>query len=161
MSEKRARGFSLPELVVIMAIITVLFAVVLVGLQPTTRIGATHDAERRRAVHDILQALASYEADNTGNAPAVIDALTASVQLVGTNVSGCGGATASCAGYTKIESSCADLSSLVDAYLSAMPTDPTTGTAGNTRYYVQKTYSNRLEVGACDPEQTASILERR
>ncbi|MBP9748946.1 type II secretion system protein [Patescibacteria group bacterium] len=160
-SSKEECGFSLPELIVVIAIIAVLFAVVLIGLDPTARIAGARDGERRRATHDILQALASYAADNSGNVPAAIDALTASIQIVGTNVSGCGSVTASCAGYTEIASSCADLSSLVDAYLESVPIDPTTGTSGNTRYYIQKSYSNRLEVGACDPEKVASIVERR
>ncbi len=155
------KGFSVPELIVVITIITILFVVVLIGLDPTSRIAATHDGERRRATHDILQALASYAADTAGNVPTTVDALTASIQIVGTNVSGCGSATTICAGYSLIESSCASLTSLVDAYLESVPTDPTTGSSGNTRYYIQKSYSNRLEVGACDPEKVASIAERR
>jgi type II secretory pathway pseudopilin PulG len=157
----RLRGFSIPELIVIITIISVLFAVILIAIDPASRVAATRDAERRRATHDILQALVSYVADNAGNTPPVIDALTASIQIVGTNASGCGSLTASCAGYSLITSSCADLSSLVDAYLVSVPVDPVTGTSGNTRYYVQKSYSNRLEVGACDPEKVSSIVERR
>jgi hypothetical protein len=49
----------------------------------------------------------------------------------------------------------------VETYLAAIPPDPLTGTAGNTRYYINRTTGNRIEVGACDPERVTSISVKR
>jgi hypothetical protein len=61
-------------------------------------------------------------------------------------------------------------SSLFPTYIAQIPTDPTGGTptagnlaigATNSGYYLQRTNGNRLEVGACYPEQTAAISVKR
>jgi len=59
---------------------------------------------------------------------------------------------------------------LYPTYIAQIPLDPTGGTptagnlaigATNSGYYLQRTNGNRLEVGACNPEQTASISVKR
>jgi len=68
----------------------------------------------------------------------------------------------------------ANATGLVDVYISDLPIDPlgsggdpTPGTTdlalgnNNTGYYLNRTASNRLEIGACHPEQTASIRVKR
>ena len=50
---------------------------------------------------------------------------------------------------------------LVDAYISAVPIDPKTGAAADTRYYIKKSANGRITVGACDPELSATISVTR
>lgn len=77
----------------------------------------------------------------------------------------------------------ANLSGLVPQYIAELPVDPrgsgapcgtgagcvTTGdvaiststTSTNTGYYIQRTTGNRIEIGACKPEQATSIFVKR
>jgi hypothetical protein len=50
---------------------------------------------------------------------------------------------------------------LVPTYIVGIPTDPKTGTAANTDYYINKDANGRLTVGSCDPEQSAVISVTR
>ena len=154
-------GFTLVELLIIIGIIGILFAVILIAVDPARRFSESRDAVRRQDVRDILEAVVEYMADNRGNYPTNIDTVPASIQLLGTDL-GCNGS--ACAGYvtTSIASACSNLnSSLVETYLAAIPPDPLTGTAGNTRYYINRKTGNRIEVGACDPERVTSISVKR
>ena len=93
-----------------------------------------------------------------GTVPAAIDSVTTSYQVLGTAVSGCN---STCTGTTTL-AACTDLSSaLVETYLSAIPMDPSTGTAANTDYAVDKTAAGRIEVKACDPEVATTISVKR
>ena len=155
------KGFTLVELLIIIGIIGILFAVILIAVDPARRFSESRDAVRRQDVRDILEAVIEYTTDNRGNLPAGIDNVAASIQLLGTNASGCNQA---CAGYPigSVSSSCADLTSaLVETYLASIPADPSTGSAADTRYYINKTTGNRVEVGACDPERVTSISVKR
>ncbi|MEY4744299.1 MAG: hypothetical protein RL272_244 [Candidatus Parcubacteria bacterium] len=68
--------------------------------------------------------------------------------------------------------------SVVPGYIASVPTDPATGTpcgagsgcttlgdlavgATNSGYYIARTNGNRIEIGACKPEQTTSISVKR
>jgi type II secretory pathway pseudopilin PulG len=156
-------GFTLVELLVIISIISVLFAVTLVAIDPATRFKAARDARRYEEARSVMEAIVTYVADNSGTIPSGIDSVTGSVQILGTNSTGC--AATACTGYgtnNTIANSCLDLSSaLVDTYLGAIPLDPLYGTNGNTRYFVNKTSSGRIEVGSCDPERVTTISVKR
>jgi type II secretory pathway pseudopilin PulG len=155
-------GFTLVELLIIIGIISILFAVTLIAVDPARRFSESRDAVRRQDVRSLLEAIVTYITDNGGNYPANLDTVAASIQVLGTNGSGCNATT--CAGYpvANMTASCSNLSgSLVETYLAAIPTDPLNGTAGNTRYYVNRTAGNRIEVGSCDPERVTSIAVKR
>lgn len=161
---KRASvGFTLVELLVIISIISVLFAVTFVAIDPATRFKAARDARRYEETRSILEAIITYMADNSGTVPSGIDSVVGSIQVLGTSSTGC--AASACSEFgtnNSIANACLDLSStLVDTYLAAMPLDPLYGTSGNTRYYVDKTSNGRIEIGSCDAERVATINVKR
>lgn len=161
-SGKDERGFTMVELLIIIGIISILFAVTLVAVDPARRFQEARDAQRRQEVRSILEAVITYIVDNRGNYPTNLDTVASSIQVLGTNASGCDAT--SCAGYPTMAmtSACGDLSgSLVETYLAQMPIDPLNGTSGDTRYYVNRTSGGRVEVGSCDPERVASINVKR
>lgn len=153
------RGFTLVELLVVIGIIVILFAVVLVAVDPAKRLEQSRDAVRRQDVRDTLEALQQYVVDNDGDDSALgIDTDNATYEQIGTAATGCD---TGCTAETT-EAACVDLSTaLVDTYLASIPFDPATGTAAETDYYINKTTSGRYVVGACDPERAATIEVKR
>ncbi len=151
------KGFTLIELLVVIVIISILAAIIFVAVDPGTRFGDARDSRRRAEVVSILNAVLKYQVDNDGDLPTGIDAVTVSSQVLGTG-SGCD---ITCTDATTVEP-CEDLSAdLVDTYLAAIPTDPDTGTAANTDYYINKTTGGRILVGSCDPENAGTIKVTR
>ncbi len=148
------KGFTLLEILLVVAAISILAGIVIVALNPAKQLGDTRNAERRSDVNAILNALHQYSIDNDGAFPSEIDSSSSSYQVIGSDGSG---ANTTCGAVTT-ESAAADLSSdLVPTYIVGIPTDPSTGNDGNTDYYVNKDSNGRITVGACDPEQSATI----
>jgi len=155
---KNTKGFTLIELLIVIVIISILAAIIYVAVDPATRFGDARNARRRSEVVSILNAVLKYQVDNNGSLPAGIDVVTGSSQVLGTAGSGCN---STCTATTTV-AACLNLdTALVDEYLAAIPTDPSSGTAANTDYYLNRTTSGRILVGACDPENGASISVTR
>ncbi len=146
------------ELLIVIAIIVILFAVILIAVDPAQRLGQARDAVRRQDVRDILEAVIEDAVDSGGTFASGIDSVTASFQVLGTAASGCD---TTCTAETTV-AACVDLSGdLVEDYLAAIPMDPLTGTAANTDYAINKTADDRIKVVACDPEIAGSISVQR
>ena len=163
--QQKQKGFTLVELLVVIGIIGILFAVILIAVDPARRFSEARNAVRRQDVRDVVEAVLEYMTDNRGNFPANIDTVTASYQLLGTNTSGCGQTVGVVCGQitaSSLSSSCGNLSgSLVETYLAEIPTDPNTGTTGNTRYAINKTSGNRIEVVSCDSELSVATISAK
>ncbi len=156
---KNTKGFTLIELLIVIVIISILAAIIYVAVDPATRFGDARNARRRAEVVSILNAVLKYQVDNNGSLPAGIDAVPGTSQVLGTSVSGCDTTCGLAGGEV---AACLDLgTALVDEYLAAIPTDPSTGTAANTDYYLNRTTNGRILVGACDPENGATISVTR
>ena len=159
-SRRDQKGFTLVELLVVIGIIVILFAVILVAVDPARRLSQARDAVRRQDVRNILEAVQEYMVDNDGDFPAGIDAVTTSSQVLGTGAATCDGDN-TCTDVTAVND-CVDLSGdLVEDYLSDIPADPKDGTAANTLYAINKTAGNRIEVSSCEPEVAATISVKR
>lgn len=155
---KKNSGFTLVELLVVIGIIGILFAVILIAVDPARRFSEARNAVRRQDVRTILEAIVEYATDNRGNLPAGLDSVVASAQVIGTMPSGCN---ITCPA-TLTANACLDLgASLMETYLAEMPHDPESGEDYNTNYYVNKTAGNRIVVGACISELGETIRVTR
>lgn len=154
MNYKSNKGFTLLEVLLVVAAIGILAGIVIVALNPGKQLGDTRNAQRRSDVNALLNSIYQYAIDNNGTLPSGIDSITTSSQVFGTAASGLD---STCTATTTVAAG-ADLSAdLVPVYLVGIPFDPQTGDATNTDYYVNQDVNGRVTVGACDPEQSATI----
>lgn len=158
MTRNYKKGFTLLEVLLVVAAIGILAGIVIVALNPGKQLGDTRNAQRRSDVNTILNAVYQYAIDNDGNLPTGIDAVTGSSQVLGTAVSGLD---STCTATTTVAAGLDLSADLVPTYIVGIPTDPKTGVAANTDYYINKDANSRLTVGACDPEQSAVISVTR
>ncbi|MCA9364011.1 prepilin-type N-terminal cleavage/methylation domain-containing protein [Candidatus Kaiserbacteria bacterium] len=148
------RGFTLLEILLVVAAIAILAGIVIVALNPSKQLGETRNAQRQSDVNAILNAVHQYTIDNNGVLPAAIDSVTGSAQVLGTAGAGLD---STCTATTTVAAGIDLESILVPTYIVDIPVDPTTGTAANTDYYISKTGAGRIVVGSCDAEESASI----
>jgi prepilin-type N-terminal cleavage/methylation domain-containing protein len=76
-NNKFQKGFTLIELLVVIGILAVLLAITLIAINPARQFGNANNTARRSHVTQILNAVGQYVAENKGQLPAEITALTA------------------------------------------------------------------------------------
>jgi prepilin-type N-terminal cleavage/methylation domain-containing protein len=148
------KGFTLLEILLVVAAIAILAGIVIVALNPGKQLGDTRNSQRSVDVNTIINAVYQYSIDNNGNFPSGIDSIAGSSQVLGTSGSGLD---STCTATTTLAAGVDMSSDLVPTYVVGIVTDPTTGTDANTDYYINKLSNGRLTVGACDPEQGKTI----
>src|SRR3989344_7285909 len=124
MNTNNQKGFTLLEVLLVVAAIAILAGIVTVALNPAKQLGDTRNAQRRSDVATILNAVHQYAIDNAGNLPTGIDSVTATSQVLGTALTGCD---ATCTATTTVVA-CVDLATeLVPTYVVGIPFNPTSG----------------------------------
>jgi prepilin-type N-terminal cleavage/methylation domain-containing protein len=144
---KMQKGFTLIEMLVVIAIIAILAAIVIIAVNPARQFALARNAQRWSNVNAILNGAWQYAVDNKGSVPATIP--TTATEICKT------GAT-SCAGLV-------DLSVLTDEgkYIIAIPADPKAATDNGTGYFIQKLANERLSVTAPSAELGEKIEAMR
>ncbi len=140
----KARGFTLVELLLVIAIIAILAAIVIIAINPARQLAQANNAQRRVNVNTILNAVNQYMIDNRGRIPTAIPTSTAEICLTGT-------ATSTCVPGI-------DLSVLTnnELYIVSMPSDPSGVSATGTGYYIHKTTSTNPRVIVTAPSAELS-----
>lgn len=127
------KGFTLIEVLLVIAIIAILAAIVILAINPSRNISSANNAQRWSNVNTILNAAHQYAIDNRGTIPATITTVSTEICKTGT----------SCAGLI-------DLSVLTDLerYVLKMPSDPTSASVNGTGYFINKDTYGRITVNA-------------
>jgi prepilin-type N-terminal cleavage/methylation domain-containing protein len=144
----KQQGFTLIEVLLVVAIIAILAGIVILAINPNKQLGDTRNSQRQADVNTILNAAYQYSIDNQGNLPSTIT--TTPTDICGTHASDCTGLI--------------NLSVLSDngKYLVAIPHDPKTGSdTGDTHYQISKDANNRVTVSAPSAEQGKTISVTR
>lgn len=143
---KDQKGFTLLEILLVVAAIAILAGIVILAINPAKQLGDTRNAQRRVDVNTILNAVYQYTIDNKGTLPATIT--TTSTEICKT-----GGTCTSLIDLSVLTAS--------EKYLTAMPIDPSSVSANGTGYNILKTANGRINVNAPSAEQGAVISVTR
>jgi type IV pilus assembly protein PilA len=147
LKQQQEEGFTLIEVLLVVAIIAILAGVVILAVNPTKQLGDARNATREENVTTILDAVYQYEIDNNGNLPSSITSTPTDICATGAS---------SCTGLIDLTVLTAN-----GKYLTALPEDPQAGTATDTHYQISDNANGRITVSAPDAEQGEVITVTR
>ena len=147
---RRPAGFTLVELIIVIAIIAILAAAIFVAIDPARRLHEARNARRWSDVATLVEAIKQYQVDNGGAHYVKIENAQEDVyHIIGQDALVCD---PSCTAIGDAAVSCIDLRDMGTNYLSQVPMDPKIGTPERTWYYLLKDSNGAITVGACEPE---------
>ena len=127
-SSSTRKGFTLLEILLVVAIIAILAGIVIVAINPARQLGLGRDSERKSDINTIYKAVNQYLIDK-GTPPLSITSTLTPICVTGQT------------------GDCVDLSALVPTYLPEMPKDPTA--TSTTGYEIAKVNGNVYVEASC------------
>lgn len=141
------KGFSLVELLIVIALIGALVSVVMQAINPHRQLSQTRDAQRRSDVLSILMSFYQYTLDHGGILPPDVPYGEANAKPI-------------CKFNADPCTNGINLRSLSGVYLAALPFDPNEpSTSTGTNYYMYAHDANRITVYAPGTEQETEIIK--
>lgn len=147
MHNKKASGFTLIEVLVVIALIAILAAITFIAINPAKNFADARNAQRSSDVTQILNAVTQYTSEQ-GNALADLGTIAT-----------CGGTPA----FSTIGSGSGNIDltpNLVDTYIVGIPMDPNGGTPADTGYTICQTTGGRVTVSAPNAEDKTISVSR-
>lgn len=137
---RRAKGFTLVEILIVIAILAILAVVTFVVINPVQRINQANDATRREEIQSILGAISLYSVDNNGALPQAGGAALPTVTTANIMTAGAVATT---------------LSGVSPTYLTTIPVGPE-----NDNYRVGRLASGAVLVGATLSDSTVVTVSQ-
>jgi prepilin-type N-terminal cleavage/methylation domain-containing protein len=151
LQRSNSAGFTLLEVLLVVAIIAILAGIVIIAINPSKNLGDARNAQRQADVTTTLNAVYQYSLDNNGSLPAAITTVSTEICKTGAG---------SCTGLI-------DLSSVTTSgkYVASLPIDPQCPTgcnANGTGYKISKdATTGRVTVTGPNAEQGKTISVTR
>ena len=142
----RKKGFTLLEILLVIAIIAMLAAIVIIAINPAKQLADSRNAQRETDINTILNATYQYAVDNNGSIPATITSTPTAICATG----------GTCTGLVDL-----NLLTTNEKYLVRIPSDPTGSTADSAGYNISRSVNNRIVVSAPSAEQGKTISVTR
>ena len=149
---KKIEGFTLLEILLVVAAIGILAGIVIFAINPGKQLGDTRNAQRKVDVNTVLNAVYQYSIDTNGTIPSGIASSTCATATTN-EICKSGGV---CTGLV-------DLAVLTtsEKYLVSIPIDPTSTSTNGAGYRIAKSGTGRVTVCAPNAEQGATISVTR
>lgn len=144
---RKQAGFTLLEVLLVVAIIAILAGIVIIAINPGKNLGDSRNSQRSADVNTIINGVYQYSLDSNGVLPATITVTATEI---------CATAAASCTGLVDLA-----VLSTAGKYLVSIPKDPQCATAcavNGTGYRIAKDVNGRLSVTAPSAEQGKTIV---
>lgn len=153
--ETHPRGFTLIELLIVIVVISLIATAAFAALNPTKRIGESNDSRRKSDLISLGRAIEMYTADY-GYAPTQLasNAIAAGQKYVLCSSA----ATLSCDGQSHACLVVTD-TNFLGQYLPALPVDPSKSAVTDTGYYITRSNTNSLVLGACSSYNTSAPVQ--
>jgi len=153
MKNNRRKGFTLLEVLLVVAIIAILAGIVILALNPARQLAESRNSQRWVDVNTILNASYQYAVDNHGDIPALIT--TTQTEICKS------GRAATCVSGHAPDFVILDVLTASETYLVTIPIDPTGSSTDGAGYEIKKTGNNRITVYAPDAENSETISVTR
>ena len=152
----KKRGFTLLEVLLVVAAISILAGIVILAINPGKQLGDTRNAQRRVDVNTILNGTYQFALDNSGKVPPTIPTSATCVTPATNEI--CRTGAISCTGFVDLAST-----TFQEKYLVSMPADPSATSTGynGAGYFIAKSANGRITVCAPLAEQGATISVTR
>jgi prepilin-type N-terminal cleavage/methylation domain-containing protein len=158
---KITKGFTLIEILLVIAILSILLVVVFAALNPAQRLEDTRNSRRWNDVNQVLTAIHECIIDNDA-ATCGLTANDLTYQLGDSSAGNCdGSATLGSTLCTGAEAACLDLSTPLANYIASIPQDPSSGSDVTTGYSVTTASTGIVTVAACSAEGSEVIQVSR
>lgn len=146
----KQRGFTILELLLVIAVLAVLVGIVLIALSPGKKQAETRNSQRQADVATILNAVYQYSSDNNGAIPAGVTSKP--TEICATKADKC--------------DKLIDLGVLTNAskYIASLPKDPQCATKCATNgigYTIAKDSKNRIVIAAPHAESSKAVTVSR